>query len=122
MSNQTNVYLVDAETLHKRDAREVGLRELSRLVGPLGYMSVLRWKNRGLERAEGEDGYHCARKRSKSCSCSEANGSAAPAWTSPPSSRSTGRLGGPPDDCSVGRYLAPPPPNGRRPHRWRGLS
>lgn len=60
MSNQTNVYLVDAEALYERDAREVDLGEPSNLVKPSGYMPLLRWVSRELERVGSEDEYHYA--------------------------------------------------------------
>lgn len=60
MSNQTNVYLVDADTLCRRDAREAELRELGELVRPSGYAPLLQWIRLELERAGGEDEYHCA--------------------------------------------------------------
>ena len=60
MSNQTNVYLVDAQTLHKRDAREVDLREPTNLVKPPGYMPLLQWIRRELERTGNEEDYHYA--------------------------------------------------------------
>ena len=60
MSNQTNVYLVDAKTLHKRDAREVDLREPTNLVKPPGYMPLLQWIRRELERTGNEEDYHYA--------------------------------------------------------------
>ncbi len=60
MSNQTNVYLVDAQTLYKRDAREVDLREPTNLVEPPGYMPLLQWLRRELERAGNEEDYHYA--------------------------------------------------------------
>jgi hypothetical protein len=58
MSNQTNVYLVDAQTLYERDAREVDLGEPTYLVKPSGYMPLLQWIRRELESAEDEDDYY----------------------------------------------------------------
>jgi len=60
MSNQTNVYSVDAQILYKRDAREVDLREPTNLVKPPAYMPLLQWVRRELERAGDEDEYHYA--------------------------------------------------------------
>src|SRR3712207_1491336 len=60
MSNQTNVYLIDAEALYERDAREVDLGEPSNLAKPSGYMPLLRWVSREVERVGSEDEYHYA--------------------------------------------------------------
>ena len=60
MSNQTNVYLIDARTLYERDAREVDLRGPSNLSQPPGHMPLLQWISRELERAGDEDDYHYA--------------------------------------------------------------
>ena len=57
MSNQTNVYLVDAQLLYERDAREVDLREPTNLVKPSAYTPLPQWIRRGLERAEDEYEY-----------------------------------------------------------------
>ncbi len=60
MSNQTNVYLVDARMLYERDAREVDLREPTNLIKPPAYVPLLQWIRPELERAEDEDGYYDA--------------------------------------------------------------
>ncbi len=60
MSNQTNVYLVDAETLYNRDAREVELREPSDLLGPPGHMPLVEWIGRELARLGDRGDYHYA--------------------------------------------------------------
>jgi hypothetical protein len=60
MSNQTNVYLVEAQTLYERDAREVDLREPTYLVKPSAFMPLLQWIGRELERAGDEDEYEDA--------------------------------------------------------------
>ena len=60
MSNQTNVYLIGAQTLYERNAREVDLSEGSNLSQPPGYMPLLQWISRELERAGGGDEYHYA--------------------------------------------------------------
>jgi hypothetical protein len=57
MSNQTNVYLVDAQLLYDRDAREVDLREPTNLVKPSAYTPLPQWIRWELERAEDEDEY-----------------------------------------------------------------
>ena len=57
MSNQTNVYLVEAQTLYGRDAREVDLGERTYLVKPSGYMPLLQWVRRELESTRDEDEY-----------------------------------------------------------------
>jgi hypothetical protein len=60
MSNQTNVYLVDAQTLYGRDARQVDLREPTMLVKPPAYMPLLQWIRRELQRIGNSDDYHYA--------------------------------------------------------------
>ncbi len=60
MSNQTNVYLVDAQLLCDRDAREVNLREPTNLVKPPAYMPMPQWIRRELERAGDEGEYYDA--------------------------------------------------------------
>ena len=60
MSNQTNVYLVDAQMLYERDARGVDLREPTNLVKPPGYMPFPQWIRRELERTGNEEDYHYA--------------------------------------------------------------
>jgi hypothetical protein len=60
MSNQTNVYLVDAQTLYSRDARKVHLREPTMLFKPPAYMPLLQWIRRELQRIENSDDYHYA--------------------------------------------------------------
>ena len=57
MSNQTNVYLVEARALYERDAREVDLQQPANLVQPSTYMPLLQWIRLELERAEDEDEY-----------------------------------------------------------------
>jgi hypothetical protein len=57
MSNQTNVYLVEAQALYERDAREVDLQQPANLVEPPTYMPLLQWIRLELERAEDEDEY-----------------------------------------------------------------
>lgn len=60
MSNQTNVYLVDAQMLYQRDARELDLREPTSLIKPPTYMPLLHWIRGELERSENSDDYHYA--------------------------------------------------------------
>ena len=60
MSNQTNVYLVDAQILYERDAREVDLREPTNLLKPPGYVPFLQWLRRKLERKGNEEDHHYA--------------------------------------------------------------
>ena len=60
MSNQTNVYLVDAQLLYERDAREVDLREPTNLLKPPGYVPFLQWLRRELERTGNEEDHHYA--------------------------------------------------------------
>ena len=60
MSNQTNVYLVDARMLYERDAREVDLREPSNLIKPPAYVPLLQWIGRELERIGNSDDHHDA--------------------------------------------------------------
>ncbi len=60
MSNQTNVYLVDARTLYARDAREVDLREPTNLVRPPDYIPLLQWTRLELGRIENDDDYYYA--------------------------------------------------------------
>ncbi len=60
MSNQTNIYLVDAQMLYERDARGVDLREPTNLVKPPGYMPVLQWIRRELGRTGNQEDYHYA--------------------------------------------------------------
>ena len=60
MSNQTNVYLVDAQMLYERDARGVDLREPTNLVKPPGYMPFPQWIRRELGRTGNEEDYHYA--------------------------------------------------------------
>jgi hypothetical protein len=60
MSNQTNVYLVDAESLYGRDARQVDLGEPTMLVKPPSYMPLLQWIRRELQRIRTSDDYHYA--------------------------------------------------------------
>ena len=57
MSNQTNVYLVEAQALYERDAREVDLQQPANLVKPPTYMPLLQWIRLELERTEDEDEY-----------------------------------------------------------------
>jgi hypothetical protein len=57
MSNQTNVYLVEAQALYERDAREVDLEQPAYFVKPPTYMPLLQWIRLELERAEDEDEY-----------------------------------------------------------------
>ena len=57
MSNQTNVYLVEAQALYERDAREVDLQQPANLVKPPTYMPLLQWIKLELERTEDEDAY-----------------------------------------------------------------
>ena len=57
MSNQTNVYLVEAQALFERDAREVDLQQPANLVKPPTYMPLLQWIKLELERTEDEDAY-----------------------------------------------------------------
>jgi len=57
MSNQTNVYLVEAQVLYERDAREVDLEQPANLLKPPTYMPLLQWIRLELERAENEDEY-----------------------------------------------------------------
>ena len=60
MANQTNVYLIDAQMLYRRDARGVELREPTNLARPPGYMPLLQWIRRELGRTENEEDYHYA--------------------------------------------------------------
>jgi hypothetical protein len=60
MSKQTNVYLVEAQMLYKRDARGVDLREPTNLIKPPAYMPLPQWIGRELERAGNEEDYHYA--------------------------------------------------------------
>jgi len=60
MSNQTNVYLVDAQTLYKIACAPVDLREPTNLVKPPGYTPLLQWIRRELERSGNEEDYHYA--------------------------------------------------------------
>src|SRR5919107_4020292 len=60
MSNQTNVYLVEARALYERDAREVDLQQPANLVQPSTYMPFLQRIKLELERAEDEDEYEDA--------------------------------------------------------------
>jgi len=57
MSNQTNVYLVEAQVLYERDAREVDLQQPANLAKPPTYMPLLQWIKLELERTEDEDAY-----------------------------------------------------------------
>jgi hypothetical protein len=57
MSNQTNVYLVEAQALYERDAREVYLQQPANLVKPPTFIPLLQWIKLELERAEDEDEY-----------------------------------------------------------------
>jgi len=52
--------LVEARILYERDASEVGLREMTKLIKPPAYMPLLQWIRRGLERIGGSDDYHHA--------------------------------------------------------------
>ena len=60
MSNQTNLYLVDAKMLYKRDAREVDLLEPTNLTKPPAYMPLVQWVRWELERIGNSDDYHHA--------------------------------------------------------------
>ena len=60
MSNQTNVYLIEAQMLYKRDGRGVDLREPTNLIKPPAYMPLLQWIRRELERTGNEEDYHYA--------------------------------------------------------------
>lgn len=60
MSNQTNVYLVDARMLHERDARELDLREPTTLIKPPSYVPLPQWIGRELDRIGDSDDYHYA--------------------------------------------------------------
>ena len=60
MSNQTNVYLVDAGILYERDARELDLREPTTLIKPPSYMPLPQWIRRELGRIGNSDDYHYA--------------------------------------------------------------
>ena len=60
MSNQTNIYLVDAQALYERDAREVELQEPTNLMKPPAYMPLVQWLRLELERTGDEDEYHDA--------------------------------------------------------------
>ena len=60
MSNQTNVYLVDARMLYERDAREVDLREPTNLIKPPAYVPLLRWIRWELEHIGNSDDHHYA--------------------------------------------------------------
>jgi hypothetical protein len=57
MSNQTNIYLVEARALFERDAREVELQQPANLLKPLTYMPLLQWIRLEFERAEDEGEY-----------------------------------------------------------------
>ena len=60
MSNQTNVYLVDAQLLYARDARELDLREQTTLIKPPSYVPLPQWIGRELDRMGNSDDYHYA--------------------------------------------------------------
>ena len=60
MSNQTNIYLVDAHALYERDAREVELQEPTNLMKPPAYMPLLQWIRLELGRTGDEDEYYDA--------------------------------------------------------------
>ncbi len=60
MSNQTNVYLVDAQMLYERDARELDLREPATLIQPPSYTPLPQWIRWELDRIGNSDDYHYA--------------------------------------------------------------